>query len=68
MIDQGFQHEIKMASELDYSGLRIQGLDHKDHLLYVLSEHQEGGSLLDHAPLYQNRKATALREVNPNDD
>jgi DNA excision repair protein ERCC-3 len=29
LIDQGFQHEIKMANELDFTGMKVQPLDEK---------------------------------------
>lgn len=62
LIDQGFQHEIKMGSQLDYSGMKLHDLDEKEHLLYVLSQHQEGDIMLSRGHLNDQREGTRVIE------
>lgn len=60
LIDQGFQHEIMMAKDYNLSGMKIQPLDEKDHLVYILSEHEEGDQLLSRGTLLDKRPKTKL--------
>lgn len=64
LIDQGFQHEIKLSDQLNYTGLKIIDLDEKQHLVYVLSEHEEGNLFINRGQLFDNRRTTQIKEGN----
>lgn len=63
LIDQGFQHEIKMGRDYDLSGMRLHPLDEKEHLVFVLSEHEEGDQVLNRGTLLDKRAATKTTQL-----
>lgn len=42
--------------------MRLQELDEKDHLVFVLSEHEEGDTLLNRGTLLDRRPPTTLAQ------
>lgn len=57
-----------MANELNVSGMKIQPLDENQHLVYVLSEHEDGDALLNKGSLMNKRIQTRIVQKNMSED